>query len=148
MKKDIHPEWYPNAKVILNGEVVMTVGSAVPEMSVEIWSGTHPFFTGQQRLVDTEGQVDRFMRRLQKREEILSIQEEELAASSPEAMPIQAIGMGKRAETALVDAGIFTVGDLMARLNEGGDDALLSIVGVGQMALIEIKKYLRNQDLA
>lgn len=148
MKKDIHPEWHPNAKVIINGETVMTVGSTVPEMNVEIWSGTHPFFTGQQRLVDTEGQVDRFMRRLQKREEILSIQEEELAASSPEAMPIQAIGISKRAETALVDAGIFTVGDLLARLNEGGDDALLSIVGVGQMALIEIKKYLRNQDLA
>lgn len=148
MKKDIHPEWHPNAKVIINGETVMEVGSTVPEMNVEIWSGTHPFFTGQQRLVDTEGQVDRFMRRLQKREEILSIQEEELAASSPEAMPIQAIGISKRAETALVDAGIFTVGDLLARLNEGGDDALLSIVGVGQMALIEIKKYLRNQDLA
>ncbi|GAB4156328.1 MAG: hypothetical protein Fur0021_24460 [Candidatus Promineifilaceae bacterium] len=148
MKKDIHPEWYPNAKVIVNGETVMTVGSTVPEMNVEIWSGTHPFFTGQQRLVDTEGQVDRFMRRLQKREEILTLQEEALEAAAPEAMPIQNIGMGKRAESALVDAGIFTVGDLMARLNEGGDDALLSIVGVGQMALIEIKKYLRNQGLA
>ena len=147
MKKDIHPEWYPNGKVIVNGEVVMTVGSSVPEMNVEIWSGTHPFFTGQQRLVDTEGQVDRFMRRLQKREEILVSQEEALGASSPEATPIQAIGLGKRAETGLVDAGIFTVADLLARLEEGGDDGLLSIVGVGQMALIEIKKYLRAQDL-
>ncbi len=147
MKKDIHPEWHANAKVIVNGETVMSVGSTVPEMQVEIWSGTHPFFTGQQRLVDTEGQVDRFMRRLQKREEIRSLQEEALLAASPEAMPVQAIGIGKRAESALVDAGIFTVGDLLARLDEGGDDALLSIAGVGQMALIEIKKYLRAQEL-
>lgn len=147
MKKDIHPEWYPDAKVVLNGEVVMTVGSTVPEMSVEIWSGTHPFFTGQQRLVDTEGQVDRFMRRLQKREEIISSQEEEWTASSPEAMLVQSIGLGKRAETAMVEAGIFTIADLMARMDEGGDDALLSITGVGQMALIEVKKFLRAQNL-
>ncbi|MCA9938580.1 MAG: 50S ribosomal protein L31 [Anaerolineales bacterium] len=148
MKKETHPEWYPEAKVIVNGEVVMTVGSTVPEMNVEIWSGTHPFFTGQQRLVDTEGQVDRFMRRLQKREEIMAAQEEQIVASSPESMPLQELELGRRAEAALLDAGILTVGDLAAKYNEGGDDALLAIVGVGQMALIDIKKHLRAQGLA
>jgi large subunit ribosomal protein L31 len=68
MKKDIHPKWYPDAKVICNGEQVMTVGAAVPEMHVEVWSGTHPFYTGQQRIVDTEGQVERFVKRLERRE--------------------------------------------------------------------------------
>jgi large subunit ribosomal protein L31 len=53
MKKDIHPQWYPDAKVIVDGEVVMTVGSTVPELRVEIWSGTHPFYTGTQRLLYT-----------------------------------------------------------------------------------------------
>ena len=148
MKKETHPEWYPEAKVIVNGEVVMTVGSTVPEMNVEIWSGTHPFFTGQQRLVDTEGQVDRFMRRLQKREEIMAAQEEQIVASSPESMPLQELELGRRAEAALLDAGILTVGDLAAKYNEGGDDALLAIVGVGQMALIYIKKHLRAQGFA
>ncbi|HMT20213.1 MAG TPA: 50S ribosomal protein L31, partial [Promineifilum sp.] len=70
MKESLHPKWYPNAKVIVEGEEVMTVGATKPEISVEVWSGTHPFYTGTQRLMDTEGQVDRFMRRLQKREEI------------------------------------------------------------------------------
>jgi len=68
MKKDIHPQWYPDAKVYCNGEVVMTVGAPVPELRVEVWSGTHPFYTGQQRIVDTEGQVERFVKRLERRE--------------------------------------------------------------------------------
>ena len=72
MREGIHPKWYPEAKVILNGEVIMTVGATKPQLNVEIWSGTHPFYTGEQRLLDTEGQVDRFMTRLKRREEILA----------------------------------------------------------------------------
>ena len=62
-KKDIHPKWYPNAKVICNGKVVMTTGSTQPEIQVDVWSGNHPFFTGTQKILDTEGRVDRFMRK-------------------------------------------------------------------------------------
>ncbi len=62
-KKDIHPKWYPEAKVICNGEVVMTTGSTQPEIHVDVWSGNHPFFTGTQKILDTEGRVDRFMRK-------------------------------------------------------------------------------------
>ena len=62
-KADIHPTWYPDAKVICNGEVVMTTGSTVPELHVDVWSGNHPFFTGTQKILDTEGRVDRFMRK-------------------------------------------------------------------------------------
>jgi large subunit ribosomal protein L31 len=65
MKKGIHPEYYPDAKIYVNGEEVMTVGSTKPRMSVDVWSGNHPFYTGEQRIVDAAGQVDRFMRRLQ-----------------------------------------------------------------------------------
>lgn len=70
MKKDIHPKWYPDAKVYCNGELVATVGSTLPELHVEVWSGTHPFYTGQQRIVDTEGQVERFVKRLERRENL------------------------------------------------------------------------------
>ncbi len=63
MPKDVHPKWFPEAKVICNGEVVMTVGSTVPEMRVDVWSGNHPFFTGQSKIIDTEGRVERFMRK-------------------------------------------------------------------------------------
>ena len=41
----------------------MTVGSTLPELTVDIWSGNHPFYTGTQRLLDTEGRVERFMRK-------------------------------------------------------------------------------------
>jgi large subunit ribosomal protein L31 len=62
-KPNIHPTWYPEAKVICNGEVVMTVGSTRPEINVEVWSGNHPFFTGTQKIIDAEGRVDRFLRK-------------------------------------------------------------------------------------
>ena len=62
-KSNIHPNWYPEAKVICNGEVVMTTGSTKPEIHVDVWSGNHPFFTGTQKILDTEGRVDRFMRK-------------------------------------------------------------------------------------
>ena len=64
MAKDgIHPEWYPESKVYCNGELVMTVGSTQPELHVDIWAGNHPFFTGTQRILDTEGRVERFLRK-------------------------------------------------------------------------------------
>ncbi len=146
MKKDIHPEWYPEAKVICNGEVVMTVGATKPELHVEIYSGNHPFYTGQQRLVDTEGQVERFMRRLQRREEIITDVDEQEETESPLVLSISEVNLGTRAEKALLAEGVETVGDLLDRFEEG-DDALLAITGFGQKALIDVKKYLRSQEL-
>jgi large subunit ribosomal protein L31 len=63
MKEKIHPAYYPDAKVYYRGEVVMTVGATVPEMHVEIWSGSHPFFTGQKSFVDTAGRVEKFQKK-------------------------------------------------------------------------------------
>ena len=65
MKKDIHPEWYPDCKVFFRGEQVMTVGATVPELTVEVWSGSHPFFTGKSSFVDTTGRVERFQKKFQ-----------------------------------------------------------------------------------
>jgi large subunit ribosomal protein L31 len=62
-KKDIHPKWYTYTKVYCDGQLVMTVGSTKPELNVDIWSGNHPFYTGSQRLLDTEGRVERFLRK-------------------------------------------------------------------------------------
>lgn len=146
MKKDIHPAWYPDAKVICNGEVVMTVGSTKPELHIEIWSGNHPFYTGQQRLVDTEGQVERFLKRLQRREEIRTEVEDEAEAHSVAALPVDEIPLNTRAMNAVKADGIETISQVLARL-EQGDDALLAITGVGQKALIDIKKYLRANGL-
>jgi large subunit ribosomal protein L31 len=62
-KPNIHPQWYPSAKVICNGEVVAVIGSTKPELHVDVWSGNHPFFTGTQKIIDTEGRVERFLRK-------------------------------------------------------------------------------------
>jgi large subunit ribosomal protein L31 len=43
--------------------LVLKVGSTKPRLNVDIWSGNHPFYTGSQKILDTEGRVDRFMRK-------------------------------------------------------------------------------------
>lgn len=62
-KKDIHPQWFPNTKVYCDGQLVLVVGSTKPELNVDIWSGNHPFYTGSQRIIDTEGRVERFLKK-------------------------------------------------------------------------------------
>lgn len=146
MKKDIHPTWYPDAKVIVDGEVVMTVGSTKPEINVEVWSGTHPFYTGTQRLLDIEGQVDRFYRRLQRRNEIQATMEVEQERRSPENLSVDSMSLGTRATNALMDAGVTTVGDVLALLQQG-EDALLALPGIGQKALIDIRRFLRAEGM-
>ncbi len=63
MKDKIHPKYYPNCKVFFNGEVVFTTGATVPEMHVDVWSGSHPFFTGKSSFVDSAGRVEKFQRK-------------------------------------------------------------------------------------
>ena len=62
-KTSIHPDWYPNSKVYCDGQLVLKVGSTKPGLNVDIWSGNHPFYTGSQKILDTEGRVERFMRK-------------------------------------------------------------------------------------
>ena len=59
MKKDIHPEYYKTKVHCACGSEFET-GSALKEISVEICSQCHPFFTGKQKLIDTAGRVERF----------------------------------------------------------------------------------------
>jgi large subunit ribosomal protein L31 len=78
MKKDIHPTWYPNAQVICSCGVTYTMGATKEVIRTDVCSSCHPFFTGEQRIVDSEGQVDRFMRRLERREELLELEQKRL----------------------------------------------------------------------
>ena len=142
-KKDIHPKWYPNAKVIVNGEEVMTVGATQEELRVEIWSGSHPFYTGQMRIVDTEGQVDRFYKRLQARQEYLD--EKQARAEervSPERL-VSDLDVSKRTIDSLEKAGITNVGQFVEKL-EMGDATVLEIDGFGRKSLADMKKRLRQ----
>lgn len=63
MKANIHPNWNPEAKVTCACGNTFTTGSTLPEIRVEICSACHPFFTGQQKFVDTLGQVERFQKK-------------------------------------------------------------------------------------
>ncbi len=60
MKKDIHPQYYPDAKATCACGNTFTVGSTKAELHVEICSACHPFYTGKEKLIDTAGRVDRF----------------------------------------------------------------------------------------
>ncbi|MBU8921992.1 MAG: 50S ribosomal protein L31 [Bacteroidales bacterium] len=62
MKKDIHPEYKKTNISCLCGNVIET-RSTQEEISVEICSNCHPFFTGKQKLIDTAGRVERFQRK-------------------------------------------------------------------------------------
>jgi large subunit ribosomal protein L31 len=75
MKKDIHPKWYPNAQVICSCGATYTMGATQEVIRTDVCSACHPFFTGEQRIVDTEGQVERFMRRLERRQELVELDE-------------------------------------------------------------------------
>ena len=63
MKTGIHPTYYDEAQVICSCGKTYVTGATKPELRVEICSQCHPFFTGEQRIVDTEGRVERLMRR-------------------------------------------------------------------------------------
>ena len=70
MKTGIHPKYFPNAVVICACGNTWTTGSTKAELHTDVCSACHPFFTGEQRIIDTAGQVDRFMKRLRGKEEI------------------------------------------------------------------------------
>ncbi|MFN2290750.1 MAG: 50S ribosomal protein L31 [Anaerolineae bacterium] len=76
MKEGIHPKYFPEAQVICACGNTWTTGATQEVIRTDVCSACHPFFTGEQRIVDTAGQVERFMRRLEKKVEITGQEEE------------------------------------------------------------------------
>lgn len=68
MKEKIHPQYFAEAKVICACGSVFTTGSTRKEIKVELCSKCHPFMTGERRVMDTAGRVERFRRRYQAKE--------------------------------------------------------------------------------
>ena len=75
MKDKIHPKYYPEATVACACGNTWTTGATQEEIRTDVCSACHPFFTGEQRIVDTAGQVERFMRRLERKVEISETEE-------------------------------------------------------------------------
>jgi large subunit ribosomal protein L31 len=142
VKEGIHPEWYPEARVVCACGNTWTTGSTVPEIRTDVCSNCHPFYTGEQRIMDTEGQVDRFMKRLEARDRIAA--EREAGRASAE-LPVEQLEIGTRYQKALAEAGITTVGQVIELLDEQGEEGLLAIKGFGRRGLAELKKSLRQR---
>lgn len=75
MKKDIHPPYY-QAKVTCACGNTFVTGSTVPEIQVDICSACHPFFTGEQKFIDTLGRVEKFMKKREKANELKKLKKE------------------------------------------------------------------------
>jgi large subunit ribosomal protein L31 len=143
MKEEIHPKYFPNAKVVCACGNSWTTGSTSEVIRTEICSQCHPFFTGEQRIVDTEGQVDRFYKKLQARQKYVDDRaEQEAERVSPERL-VAELDISKRAIDTLKKAGVTSVGDVMTKL-EVGESALLEIDGFGRKSLSDLKKRLRQ----
>jgi large subunit ribosomal protein L31 len=65
MKEKIHPKYYTDATVTCSCGDTLTTGSTKKEMKVELCGKCHPFFTGERRMIDTAGRVERFKQRYQ-----------------------------------------------------------------------------------
>ena len=70
MKEGIHPKYYPEATVVCACGNTWSTGATEETIRTDVCSACHPFYTGEQRIVDTAGQVERFMRRLEKKVEL------------------------------------------------------------------------------
>ena len=67
MQKDLHPKYFDGATVTCACGNKFSVGSTTEAMHIEICSSCHPFFTGNEKIVDTAGRVERFKARLAKK---------------------------------------------------------------------------------
>jgi large subunit ribosomal protein L31 len=147
MKEGIHPKYYPNATVICSCGNTWTTGSTVEVIRTDVCSACHPFFTGEQRIVDTAGQVDRYQKRLERFEKHVAEEQTRLDQASLKEretllkQQVEALDLSERVNKALVEGGLASIGDVVKKL-EAGDRELLAVDGVGPKALEEVKGRL------
>jgi len=121
----------------------------MPAIRTDICSKCHPFYTGEQRIVDTAGQVERFMNRLKQygdHEEARSQRQYAAVAKSQEVFLNQqliALDLPDRLFSILSDADYITVGDVMKQL-EADENTLLELSGFGPKSLEQLKEKVET----
>lgn len=146
MKQGIHPAWHETPVRCMTCGTTWTTGSTVESMTVEICSNCHPFYTGEQRIVDTEGRVDKFMKRLQQRDEIRTQIDQAVADRTPLDLPITELEISAHYTNILEENGIKVVSDILDRLGDEQDDnSILAILGIGRKVVSDMKKTLRSR---
>ena len=144
MKQGIHPAWHATPVRCMTCGTTWTTGSTVKSLTVEICANCHPFYTGEQRIVDTEGRVDKFMKRVQQRDQSRSQQVKREEERTPLDLPLAELKLGERYTTILQEHGITVVADVLDRLGDEGDNnSLLAIQGIGRKVVSVMKKSLR-----
>ncbi|MBL8103128.1 MAG: 50S ribosomal protein L31 [Anaerolineales bacterium] len=143
MKADIHPTVYEAQVTCASCGKTWVTTSTKKELRVDVCSNCHPFFTGESaRILDVEGQVDRFYKKLSARQTYVEQQKvKEESLNSPD-RSIDDLALAPRAAESLKKAGVLTIGQVLEKLAEG-DASLLAIAGYGQSALTTTKKKLR-----
>lgn len=143
MRKNIHPTYYTDAQVICSCGNTWTTGSTRKMIRTDVCFKCHPFYTGEQRIVDTEGQVDRFYKKLAARQQFIEDQEARESARTSMDRSIAELELGSRPTEALAKAGVENVGQALEKLAEG-ESSLLAIDGFGRKSLADLKKRLRQ----
>ena len=64
-KSNIHPDWFTNTSIVCDGKPLCLIGSTKQELQIDIWLANHPFYTDSLVLVDSEGRVEKFMKKYQ-----------------------------------------------------------------------------------
>lgn len=66
MKSKIHPKYHQNSNITCACGKTFTAGSTLPEINLDICAACHPFFTGEMKLIDTQGRIERFQSKQKK----------------------------------------------------------------------------------
>jgi len=143
MQAEIHPVIYDAKVTCASCGTTWVTTSTRKELRIDVCSNCHPFYTGESaKILDVEGQVDRFYKKLSARQTYVEQQKtKEESLNSPE-RSIDDLELTPRATDALKKAGVLNIGQMLTKLGEG-NAAVLEIAGFGQSALTAAKKKLR-----
>jgi large subunit ribosomal protein L31 len=64
-KADIHPQWFPQTPILCDGKPLCFIGSTRRELQMDMWLGNHPFYNDNTVMIDSEGRVEKFMKKYQ-----------------------------------------------------------------------------------
>lgn len=82
MKQEIHPQYFPKAKITCACGKVFTAGATMEEIKTDICSNCHPFYTGTEKVIDTAGRIEKFKTRVTKKVADLKTGQEKKAAKA------------------------------------------------------------------
>jgi large subunit ribosomal protein L31 len=147
MRQGIHPKYFEQAKVTCSCGATWTTGSTQEMIRTDVCSSCHPFFTGEQRIVDSAGQVDRFMKRLGQYDKH-QVQAATRQAQTHKKLEqrflrqqVIALDLSSEMYEILHSVNIITVGDLIHKL-ETDQAGLLALEGIGPKSVEEARTKL------